>query len=795
MIERLIKFILRNSKAIIVAAGLITIVLSFWLPKLEIGSERAMVFPSKHDPERSYLERTYRYFGSDVIQVIAITSDNIFTYPVLKKIQTLTAQIGMMSAVDRVFSITNADIIKGWGNKILVKDLSSLHRELIVKSGGYVKVGPEEIFLKIASESVPQSAEKIEWFKEDILGNPLYINSIISRDLKTTVINVFLDGRVDMAVQKETANKIEKLTLKYFHPEEVQFVSLLSASSLIFKMLSHDMTVYLPLTLLIVMVILLISFRSWKVVLLSLVSISMAVACTYAIMAMFNIPIFILTAAIPPIIAAQGVAYCIHIFSEYFRQSAFSGHSRRIVEQTLRYVLLSISLSAITTAIGFASISPVDVVAIKQMGIFLSLGIVITFFMISFFIPAVLIYTPLRSHVGMRTGDPLSRYSFDWLPRFSIRRRHYIFIFTAIISLVGFYGLSKIVVETDIYQLFPKSSPFRKAAELVSEKLQGTTPVNIIIETPQEGDLQEPALLKSIEKLQVTLDEQPVVGKTISVVDYIKFINKALHENNEQYYAVPDSRETISRYLKVYSLADSSGNMNRYMDNDRKVANISLQSSLRKTQDIINFKKFIEEQCSRMLPPEVSWKVTGESILISSTAQKLSRGVLIGFSQAGLAIFLIMLLLFRSFRVGIAAMIPNLTPLLFVLGVMGFAHIDFNVATSIIICISIGIAVDDTIHFLVRYFYELKRTNHYLIRANTGVKITSDQKRAIINTFRHKHGPITLIAVTVILGFIVLAFSDFVPMAMFGLLTALAMAFGIICELVILPALLASIEV
>lgn len=781
-LEKLIGFILRFNKFIILVVLLITVGCAFWLPKISVGSAVEVLYPAKGDPERNFLERTYKIFGTDWFQTIAITSPDLFSYSTLKKVQKLTSEIEKKSTVDHVVSLTNVAIIKEdrFGG-ILVQDLASEYKDFDILGASYLKVGKDAMAITRESRNVPKAKRELEQFKNYIIGNPLYANNLVSPDLNTTIINVYFKDNISDKALIEIEREIRKLAFDSAGPEEINIISPGAIGPIIFEMIAKDLSIYLPLTIIIIIVILLLSFRNGKVVSLFFITITVPIIWILSLMAALKIPIFILTAAIPPIIAAQGLAYCIHFFSEFSAQSSFSDDRHHVMRQTLRKALPGIFLSALTTSIGFVSIAPVNVVAIKQMGILLSIGIIILFLVVCFFTPSMLIYIypKARHHLASFNTPRYCRY--DGVPLFCFRHRVSIFIITALLSIMSVYGFSKLVVETDVNQLFRSSSSFRRAVDMVAEIFKGTTPINIIIEAQERYDLSDPAILESMEKLQAILDKQPVVAKSISVVDYLKLMNRTFHKNNLAYNIIPNSKDKIEQYLRLYSLEDTSGSLNHFIDKGRKTANISLRSSLTNTADILKFKQFIEDECARVLPANISWKVTSFSILMATVAQKLSHGIIYGFTQAVLVIFLLMALLSRSVKVGLAAMVPNITPLVFVLGFMGFAHIDFNVGTSIVVCIAIGIAVDDTIHFLARYFQELRKTD--------------DQQKAIVDTFRHERGPITLIGVSVILGFVVLTFSQFVPMALFGALTALALFVGIICELIILPALLVSIKI
>jgi predicted RND superfamily exporter protein len=366
---------------------------------------------------------------------------------------------------------------------------------------------------------------------------------------------------------------------------------------------------------------------------------------------------------------------------------------------------------------------------------------------------------------------------------------------TIVTVAFGIIGIFRLHVETNVIEYFHPSAPFRQAVEIISERLQGTAPIDIIIEGSKAGDIEDPKLLKSIEKMQSSLGRHPAFGKSTSVVDYLKLINKAMHNNDQSHYVLPQTKEEVSQYLLVYSLADDQKTLDQYMDYDYRIARIRVRTGATSSSGVIELKDFIEQQAEGIFPPNIKWKVTGDQILSAESAQHLSHGILYSFSLAMIIISIIMMLLFRSVKMGAVAMIPNMLPIIFVLGVMGWGGIEFNIGTSIVVCVAIGIAVDDTIHFLVRYFYELKQTNHYLIRALTGVKITDGQKQAIWTTLDHVRRPITLTSVAIFLGFGVLGFSQFVPIEWFGILTALTMIFCLLCDLFILPVLLSSISI
>jgi predicted RND superfamily exporter protein len=753
--ERLIKFIVENGKLLLLLSCLLVLVSIPFIFKVRIDPTVATFYPPKSDPDRIFLEKTYRDFESGWGIVIIINHDKIFSSPTLKKIQTLTSQIEGMTAVDYVLSITNANIVKSSGDEIRVSN---------------------------RSDSIPKSAEEIEQFKNDILNNPLYTKSLVSGDLKTTAISVLFDEtRFSHLTIGKTVEDIQRITNDYAGPEKVYVGGLKAVTAASYDMLVKDLSTLLPLCLLIMVAILFIYFFNWRLIMVSVISVLIAVGFTYAIMALFNVPISLLGVTIPGIITALALSYLIRLFSEYSRQRASESQPKVVVGRTLNHVLTPIFLATITTAIGFYSISPVDIVSVRQFGLLLAVGVLLLFVVIALFVSPVLVYLFPRTRTQREAPSNLSGNRLGRFSMFFTRHRLVLLFITVTISATSVIGITKLNVESNFFDYFRSSSPIMKTVGIMRDKLKNSTSIDVFIEGTEKGSIEDPEVLRAIEELQTFTNNLPYVGKTISIVDYIKQMNTVLHDGDPAYDALPNDKEEIARYLFAYSVADPQKILDRYIDYDHKNTRMSIGTSFESSKELLEFKRLIENQCEKLLPPSVTWRVTGEFVLIAIASNKLSRGILIGFTQAGLAIFVIMLLLFRSFKIGIAAMIPNLLPILVVLGFMGYIGIPFNAATSIVVCIALGIAVDDTIHFLVRFFNELKNTK--------------DQTLAISNTCNHEGRPIIKTAIILALGFAILVFSQFIPIAMFGILIALAMIIGALCELTILPALLASMRI
>ena len=767
MIEQTSKFIIRHNKTLIAGVVLLTVILFHWFIRIEISGTYSGMFPPKRDPERVFLDKVRASLGDEYTLIIAMRHDNIFSSSTLRKIDYLTTVVGKRPAVERVLSLTNATIIKAMDDEIYSHNISG---------------------------QVPTTMRKIEQFKRDIFQTPLYVGYLISADSKSTAIIVSLDTTYPSDEVRRTVGQIHSMALAMAGPEEIYLGGAPALNKTIFEMLRRDIPTFVPFTAILAALILLISFRSWWVIAFSLIVAFVSVEWTYSSMVFFKVPIFILTAIIPPIIAALAISYSVHLFAEYFRQRAVESDSKTIVNRTTLNISQAIWLSIITTAIGFACLYVVNVEAIREFSLFLTVGVLSLLILITFFIPSILIFIrPKAEHIASERLP--SKATLPPLAKWIIRRRYYILTAALLLLFPCIWGLTGLNLDTDIYDLFKPSAPIRQAAEMISKTLNGDVQAYIIIEGKEDGRVEDPSLLRAIEAFQTNLEQQTVVGKTISVVDYLKTINKVFHNNNPNYLTLPRSKDEISQYLLIYSLIDSSRTLDRYVDYNHRTTKITTLSGLRSSTSLIGLKELLDKRCAEMLPSDVSCKATGDYLMFALSAKKISTGILVGFGMAVSAISIIMFLLFRSLKMGIVAMIPNLIPLLAILALMGFAKVDFNIGTSVVICLAIGIAVDDTIHFMTRFFHELRRTNHYLIRRYTNQRITADQLRAIHSTFSRVRKPIITTSAVVFCGFIVLVLSNFVPLIHLGWLTALTMVFCLLGDLILLPALLASIRI
>jgi predicted RND superfamily exporter protein len=431
----------------------------------------------------------------------------------------------------------------------------------------------------------------------------------------------------------------------------------------------------------------------------------------------------------------------------------------------------------VTTSIGFLSLIASDVTPVKTTGIFMAAGIMMSFFVCITLVPGMLFLFPewmSRPFMNIQKDRGSSNKEFRGIYGFigKFVKNNTIYIFVLSLVFVGFaiYGITKIDAESSIFESFPESSEITRSTEHIEQKLMGLIPMEIVIDAGNIGGIFQPDVLVKMEKLQDYLKGIPEVTKSVSVVDYVKYLNKLLNKNNRNSQVI--TKDKAIDYVKLASLHGDNIVKSLYTKdyNEGRVTVRMKNVGSSRYQAIVNG---IEEFSKVNFPLGVGCTITGIVPLLMDMQGYLIESQIKTFTLAFILIFICIALLLKSARIGMMSMIPNLIPIAITLGVMGYVGINLDVATIMIASVAIGISVDDTIHFLYRFKEEFKKDrDHYLAIQRT----LSGVGRALIFT--------TIVATC---GFLVFCLSSFKAIQYFGLLTGITMVSAIFAVLLILP--------
>jgi predicted RND superfamily exporter protein len=452
------------------------------------------------------------------------------------------------------------------------------------------------------------------------------------------------------------------------------------------------------------------------------------------------------------------------------------------VLETVKSIGIPCFLTCTTTSIGFLSLMVSDVTPVKNTGIFIAAGIMMSFFVCITLVPGILSLFPV---LGSRTSGNVSEDEklgdekpgnaevsgmSGFVGSFVKKNTLWIFVFSIIFVGFAIYGITRIKVESNIFESFPENSEISRSTAYIENNLMGLLPIEIAINAVDTGGIFQPEVLDKMETLQDYLKELPEVTTSMSVADYVRKLNKLLGKDKSNNQAV--TQQKAIDYVKLASLHGDSIVKSLYTsDNNEGRVSVRMKNvgSSRYQEIVSGIEQFIKSN----VPVSIGCTITGIVPLLMDMQGYLVESQIKTFTLAFILIFICITLLLKSLRIGMISMIPNLIPITVTLGVMGYLDIRLDVATIMIASVAIGISVDDTIHFLYRFKKEFRiDMNHYLAIKRT----LSGVGRALVFT--------TVVATC---GFLIFCLSSFKPIQYFGLLTGVTMVTALVADIFILP--------
>ncbi|HUT52525.1 MAG TPA: efflux RND transporter permease subunit [bacterium] len=763
MMARIINRVVGRPKLTLLAVGIITVFFGYYVPRVKFTSAVDDFFISG-DPDKEFFMQVKRVFGDDGVTVIAMVSpagEDVFSAARITKLARVTDAVAALAGVRKVLSLTNVQRIFGSGMMINVKPLMA---------------------------KVPETAEEWAALKGALGENTMYDRNLVSADRRTAAVNVFLeDLDADQSRYYEIMDEISAILNRESGPEKFYVSGIAATSTEIHRAILRDLKRFVPLMFALITVILLISFRSVRGVVLPLATVVITTIWTIGFMGVMAIPIGMVTMVLPPQIIAIGNAYTIYVLSDYLEELTDQGSAAEIVASTVRRAALPLALCGLTTVIGFGSLLWNNILSLQEMGIASAVGVSFAVLLALTVTPAVLALLPKQRP---RREDPesgekkpgLMDQLVESLAEFDIRRRIPILAASALIALIAAIGMFRIEFDTDFLTFFSKDDPVTVSNQVQQKYLAGAAPFLVILDAGKPDAFKDPALLRKMELFQNWMTEKIAgVDLTMAVTDYVKLLNKVFHKNDPAAQRLPETRKEVAQLLLFYSFSGNPNDFAPYVTSDYSRANIMVRSRIVGSTATNQAVARIEEYAKTLFGPDAKVKVSGTIPLVNKSAVAIASGQMKSLASSVILIFLVMALLFLSVKVGLIAMVPNALPILVLFGFMGYFGITINLSTALISCIAIGLVVDDTIHILARY--------------NDELKTAIDPDEAMKRTLRVMSKPALFTSVSLFFGFSILGGSDFVPIRQFGLLTGMTVMVALLGDQVLLPALVSTVRV
>ena len=749
--------------------------------KAEIDSSYEAYF----DPDDSaYLAyETFRDdFGSDEVSYILYAAPGFefgpWNFEIMQKIVALTEDLEEnVPFIYEVRSLANAELMVGNEDGIEIR--------------------------KIADD-FPSSQEGLLALRDQYLAKPMMVGGILSADALYGAIVIEMDRtstdpleeiRFDPEGGDELGNLYPQVTdnsineilsrpqyegVEFYHSGDVPL-------NAIYNNVIAEQSAYLnALTALVVALILLFFFRSFAGVAAPIFVVQMSVAATVAFVVLVGWKLDLSFGSVPTLLTAIGVAHSVHILSEFRRLFFSTGDRRTALVETLSLVGAPCLMTSLTTAVGFAAMSFVPIKSIAHMGTYSAFGSLVAFLLSMTVLLALLSF---GSKVPRRIGTPDQKKSpsasrsvekiLTSCHAFVIRRRHTILIAAALLLGLSGVGVGRLIVDANWLNDLSDSVPLKASTIYIDEKMGGLSNLILLFDGGAEGSVMEPDVLREIDRIQSFTNDFPLVRKSYSITDIIKDLNQTFHADDPAYHKIPDSRELIAQYLILYESAGGS-ETEKYISPDYQRAPLELRLRMSMTSQVKELAEAIDYEVARNPLRASTFEKTGIGALWLKLLDYIVTSQVMGFSLAFSAIAVLMCLLLRSVKAGLIAMIPNLVPVLLTLGTMGWLGIPLDYSKVSIAAVAMGIAVDDTIHLVLRFRHEFRLCGRYADALG----------RALLDV-----GPALIItSISLVAGFSVLLVSILDSQASQGMLLSATIIMALLADFLLMPALILTLK-
>lgn len=742
-------------------------------------------FLHRDDPAvDDYLDFLHR-FDRDALVLVAIQPPEVFDPAFLAMLRSLHADLrAEVPHVDEIYSLINARWTHGSGDELIVEDLL-----------------PDD----------PEPAELPE-IERRVRSNPFYRDLLISRDGRTTAILIrpagagpaptaeeelagfddvdperAADGgaeqRHDLGERgRELVAGVERVVQRYRRPDTRFLVTGTPVLEVALNdAMGHDTRVFVLLASLAMAVILGALFRRLSAVILPILIVGLSVVSTMGAMAGFGVELSLVTGILPAFLLVVGVCDSIHILTIVY-QGLEQGKDRRdAIAEAFGHSGMAVLLTSLTTACGLFSFWFSGLVPTSQLGVFAPLGVMLALLFTVGLLPPVLASVPLRARPPRRrTGTPgLLVRALIALGDAGVRHPWKIVVTSALLLVGSLVGASQLRISFDPLRWFPEDDPFRRATERVDRELRGSVVLEVVVDADAEGAIQEPELLRrlaAISDYALSVESGGLrVGKSLSVVDVVEEIHQALNEERPEYHVIPGDRSLVAQELLLFE-ASGSDDLEDFVTQDFSTARITLRLP---EADGVRYASLLDEldgPLRAILGDLGELRITGVIVLLARTSRAILASMASSYLFAILAITPIMVLLLGDLRWGLISMVPNLLPVAMVLGLMHWSGIPLDATTFLVGGIIIGLAVDDTIHFMHRFAKYFDQTG--------------DVRQSVRATLETTGSAMLSTSLVLAAGFFIFALGYMVNVVHFGLLAGFATVVAFLADVVLAPALL-----
>ncbi len=734
------------------------------------------------DPVRVQYDRFRDAYGRESLILVALVPrDGVFEQDFLERLRVLHREIeDEVPYLTEVTSLVNARDTRGFDDRLEVGE-----------------------FL----DTWPDTPEALANAERRARANRIYRNNLLSEDGTITTIAIetdvyapdddadgldgfddeagfgpeteaaepqYLSGRYDeqiVAALEEVLSRHRSDDLEIHIAGSPVFTTALSAS------IQRDMARFTGLCFLFIAILLAVLFRRVGAVVLPLVTVALTVISTLAVMAATGTPVMPPTQIIPSFLLAVGVGGAVHLLAIFYQARRRGDDEESAVSYALSHSGLPIIMTCLTTAGGLLSFVPAALRPISHFGAFTPVGVLISLFFTLTLLPAMIAVFPMRAATARRDNAASQRFLLR-VGALATRRRALVVVAWTALLLGSGVGLARLTLNHHMLEWFPAGDATKEATIFLNEKMGGAASLELLVATGRNNGFHEPELLRKLDRIQRDLEALEVghvrAGKTLALTDVVKETHRALNENRDAFYDIPGERTLIAQELLLFENTGSD-DVEDFVDSQFSSGRITVRMPF---TDAASYDPYLEVALAgieRELGADATVEATGLLRLLANTVTAALKTMILSYVSAFIVITVLMVMLIGSLRMGLVAMIPNVVPIVFTLGLMGWLDIPLDMFTLMIGTIAIGLAVDDTIHFMhnFRRYYDA----------------TGDPEEAVQRTLVGAGQAMLFTTLVLATGFLVYTQAYMVNLIAFGLLTTTAITLAFIADVTLAPAL------
>ena len=764
--EFIARIILRNRILLLCLVVLITVLMAFQWKDLKFTHTEANLIPADDKVNIDYNSFLKNFGEEGNLIVIATKDDKLFTPKTYKAWSDLMKKIKSDKEVDLVISVDNLQKLTK-NDSLQTFELKPLVDKTKILDEKYLHQIKSELFNKM-----PFYEGLLFNKKSGAIRSAVYLDQKIvnTKARKDYILKTFIPE-----IEKfNTSNEVK------LHVSGMPYIRTLNAKTIV-----DEIGLFIGAALLITSLIFFFFFRSFRATLISLLVVIIGVMWSFGIIALLGYEITVLTALVPTLVIVIGIPNCIFFINKYHQEYQKHANKAKALQRVITKTGTATLMTNLTTAFGFATFIATNNTLLSEFGVVTSINIIAIYLLCLIVIPIFFSYipAPIPRHLGHLEREYLTSF-MNWIVKTVKYNRVSVYVTSVILLVFGIIGIYEIRISGSIIEDMPKKTAFFDDIRFFEKEFDGVMPLEIMIDTKKKNGAMKLTNLRRMEDLEETISDIPELSKPLSIVNVAKSFKQAYYNGNPEYYELPTSQEQafILPYIKN-SLNKSKGNQFKsYVTANGSIARMTTFIKDENGEKMNAIEQQLRNKISKIFPSS-QYKViiTGKASVFQKGTKYLLNNLLSSLLFAFLLTAGLVALMFRSFKMVLVSIIPNLLPLLMTAGLMGFLGIPLKPSTILVFGIAVGMSVDDTLRFLAQYRLELSRNDWKI-------------KKSVFATFDDAGISMFYTSIVLFFGFAVFMLSSFGGTIALGGLVALTLFFGMLSNLVLLPSLVLTLN-